>query len=247
MKYLIACEDCFSFMNQLPENKIDVVLCDLPYGMTKNVWDTPLDLQQMWQSLWRVCKPDTNFIFHAQQPFSSLLVTSNITQFKQALVWRKNKASGFLNANRRHLQAHEDILVFCGGKSFYSPQKSTGHKPSNYARQSLNQTENYNKHDRATYTGGQTERFPVSVLDFKVVNNDGSNGGRFHPTQKPTDLLIYLLESFSPRDCNVLDFTMGSGSTGVAALQSGRNFFGCDTDRKYFTIARERLAELVRE
>ena len=232
--------DCLEEMAGLPDGSVDLILTDPPYGTTACKWDSVIPFEPMWAQLKRVIKLNGAIVLTASQPFTSALVMSNVGQHHQSLVWRKNKASGHLNAKSRHLIGHEDVVVFCAAVPTYNPQKWQSN-PSNSARKTK-PTSVYGAQTPTEYAGGNTDRFPLSVLDFLVVNNDGSNGGRFHPTQKPVALMEYLIKTYTNPNETVLDFTMGSGTTGVAAARTQRKFIGIERDAAYFSIACQRIA-----
>lgn len=245
MIYDLKQGNCFDLMQDIDSNYVDMVLVDPPYGTTVAKWDTELDLDVMWQSIDRVAKDDAAIVIHAAQPFTSRLILSNVKWYRQSLVWVKNKASGHLNAKKRHLTIHEDIVIFSKKPHKYHPQMWQS-KPSNGATRRTHTTL-YGKQRTTTYDKGKTERYPVSALNFPVVNNDHSNGGRFHPTQKPPELLEYLIKTYSNESDVILDFTMGSGSTGVACVNTGRNFIGIEKDHKYFDVASTRIGAAIKE
>ena len=229
-------------MKTIPDGSVDMVLTDPPYGTTACKWDSVIPFEPMWKQLKRITKSNGAIVLTASQPFTSALVMSNPKMFKYDWVWKKNKSTGFLNANKMPLRNKEDILVFYSRPPTYKPQKTTGHKPVN----------SYTKHtsdgDTVGVTrigwagGGSTERFPVCVQEFSVVNQDGSSAeGKFHTTQKPVTLMEYLIKTYTNEGDTVLDFTMGSGTTGVAAKNLGRNFIGIELDPTYFQIAKERI------
>lgn len=231
--------DCLELMKQIPDGSVDMVLTDPPYGITVCRWDNVIPFEPMWEQLKRVTKKNSAIVMTARQPFTSALVMSNAADFHQALVWQKNKASGHLNAKKRHLTGHEDVLVFASSPPTYNPQKWQS-KPSTRATRTK-PTDLYGAQVSTTYQGGNTDRYPVSVLPFPVVNNDGTGGGRFHPTQKPIALMEYLIKTYTNEGETVLDFTMGSGTTGVAAKNLNRSFIGIELDEGYFNIAKERI------
>lgn len=239
-KFNIYNADCLNVLSQLPDACIDLILCDPPYGTTKCAWDTVIDFSSMWKEILRVIKPAGAIVMFASQPFTSALIMSNPKYFKYTWVWNKNKGSGHLNAKIMPMKYHEDIVVFGVGKINYYPQDTDGHSPMNYA---VNKQNNINgKHESTVTDDKRTTRKPRSVLDFKVVNNDGtSDDGRFHPSQKPLSLLEYLIKTYSKKDDVVCDFTMGSGSTGVACARTGRLFLGIELDADYFKIAGDRI------
>ncbi|MCY0148347.1 site-specific DNA-methyltransferase [Hoeflea sp. G2-23] len=234
--------DCLEIMPTLAAGGVDMVLCDPPYGTTACKWDTVVPLEPMWAQVGRLLRRGGVAVFTASQPFTSALVMSNPAAHHQTLVWRKNKPSGHLNAKRRHLTSHEDIVVFCDGTPTYNPQMWQS-IPSNGARRTKF-TPVYGAQVPTEYPSGKTDRYPVSVLPFDVVNNDGTNGGRHHPTQKPVALMEYLIRTYTNEGNTVLDFTMGSGTTGVACRNTGRNFIGIENDPGYFAIAEHRLGKV---
>jgi len=236
--------DCLEKMAEIPSGSVDMVLCDLPYGTTQNKWDSVIPFELLWNEYKRVTKPNAAIVLFGSQPFTSALVMSNARWFRQSMVWVKNKATGHLNSNRRHLLKHEDVLLFCKGSSTFNQQRSETGKPSNYAKRAK-QSNCYGFAESTEYRGGNTDRCPNTTLFFEVVNNDGSNGGRFHPTQKPVALMEYLIRTYTNEGEVVLDNTMGSGTTGVACVNTGRNFIGIEKDEKYFEIAKQRIYDAI--
>lgn len=237
MMYDLILGDCIEEMAALSAKSVDLVLTDPPYGTTQCKWDAVIPFVPMWEQIRRVLKIDGAAVFTASQPFSSALVMSNAKAFKYEWVWEKNKASGHLNAKKRPMRAHEDILVFSYGTPSYFPQMTTGHKPANYAKTNAN-SENYGAQVRVEY-GGTTLRYPRTVQSFAVMNND--DPAKVHPTQKPVALMEYLIRTYTNEGDTVLDFTMGSGTTGVACANTGRNFIGIERDPAYFAIAESRI------
>ena len=229
--------ECLEAMKHLPTGSVDMVLCDLPYGTTQNKWDSVIPFDALWEQYKRVCKGPV--VLTASQPFTSAVVMSNPEWFRHEWVWEKNKASGHLNAKRRPMRAHEDILVFARTQPAYNPQMTDGHRPGNYAKRA-SQSSNYGAAGSTEY-GGSTQRYPRSVLQFPVVNNDDPN--KTHPTQKPVALMEYLIRTYTERGQVVLDNTMGSGTTGVACINTGRRFIGIEREANYFDIACERVAD----
>ena len=234
--------DCLEHMATMADNSVDMVLTDPPYGTTACKWDSVIPFEPMWEQLKRVTKKSGAIVLTACQPFTSALVMSNPKMFRYDWVWKKNKVTGFLNSKKMPMRNKEDILVFYESLPTYNPQKTFGHKPVN----------NYTKHtsDGATVGktklgiagGGSTERFPTSIQEFDVVNQDGSSKeGKFHPTQKPVALMDYLIKTYTNEGDTVLDFTMGSGTTGVACKNLNRNFIGIELDKDYFNIAKDRI------
>ena len=228
-------DDCLTVLEAGKENSIDLVVCDLPYGTTQCKWDTVIDLDKMWKELHRVTKSNAAFVMFAAQPFTSQLIMSNINNFKYQWVWEKSKATNFMNAKHQPLRAHEDICVFYRKPCTYNPQmvegepydKGFGYRP----------TEVYSD-QQAIHVKNETGlRYPRSVQYFKTAEFEG----KYHPTQKPLPLLEYLIKTYSNEGDVVLDHTMGSGSTGVAAISLNRKFVGIELERKYYDIANERI------
>jgi DNA modification methylase len=228
--------DCLELLCGIADDSVDLVLCDLPYGTTRNKWDSVIPLDLLWAQYKRISRGP--IVLFAAQPFTSALVMSNIDWFRYDLVWRKNKASGHLNAKKLPLRAHESVLVFYEEFGIYNPQMTTGHKPSNYAKRTTQST-NYGAQGSTVYEGGNTERYPNSVIDWPVVNNDDPD--RHHPTQKPVGFCEWLVRTFTNEGAVVLDNCMGSGTTGVACAKTGRRFIGMERDPDYFKIASERI------
>lgn len=227
--------DAIVAMNDLPPQSVDLVLVDPPYGSTRNAWDSVIPFGPMWDAVWRVCRGAA--VFTAIQPFSSALVMSQPRYFRHEWVWEKNKATGHLNARKAPMRAHELVLVFSRNACPYTPQMTEGHKPGNYAMRRT-YTPNYGA-QRPTEYGGSTLRYPRSVQRFDILNNDDPT--KEHPTQKPVALMRYLIETYSRPGATVLDFCMGSGTTGVACVDSGRAFIGVESDRFFFQAAAHRL------
>lgn len=177
--------DCLERMKEIPNGSIDMVLCDPPYGTTACKWDTVIDLPEMWKQLKRIVKPNGAIVFTASQPFTSALVMSNPKIFKYDWCWYKNKRTGFLNAKKQPLRSKEDVLVFYERQCTYNPQKSRGHKPVNNYTKHTTDGQTVGKTAQGISGGGSTERFPFNVLEFNVVNQDGSSKeGKYHPHSK---------------------------------------------------------------
>lgn len=233
--------DCLDVLPTLPNGSADMVFCDLPYGVTANKWDTPIDLGALWHELLRVGKRNAAFVFTGTQPFSSVLVERHVDLFRYSLVWLKEKGTGFLNAKKRPLPIHEDILVFYVAQPTYNAQKTPG-KP--YAR--TRPTIRSNCFGGGRYTGGigktvtQGERYPSSALR---VARDSQSGKRLHPTQKPVALLEWLVRTYTNPGDTVLDPTAGSGTTAVAAIHTGRQYVCIERDPTYFATMQRRVAE----
>lgn len=230
--------DCIEVMKTLPEKSVDLILTDPPFGTTQNKWDSVIPFADLWREYERVIKDNGAIVLFGQGLFSDELACSNKKMFRYRLVWEKTKAGGFLNARRMPLQAHEDILVFYKKLPTYNPQMSEG-KPYVKKAVSNGDGKNYGKFDRVGQINvNEGTRFPRSVIKF---SNDNHNS--LHPTQKPVDLLEYLIKTYTNKGDVVLDSCMGSGSTGVAALNCERGFIGIELDPNYFAIAEKRINE----
>ncbi len=231
--------DCLDVIPTIPAQSIDMVLADLPYGVTQNAWDKVIPFERLWREYRRVTKPHAAIVLTATQPFATQLVASNPKIFRYDLIWRKNKTTGFLNAQRMPLRQHESILVFYRRLPVYHPQKTAGHSPVHSFTKHTSDGSNYGKTRRGMSGGGQTERHPVSVLDIPVVNNDSNQ--KFHPNQKPVELFEYLIRTFSDVGAIVLDNCIGSGATAIACLNTRRHFIGIEKDAEFCRLAAERI------
>ena len=231
--------DCLDILPTLPAQSVDLIATDLPYGITACRWDVIIPFEPMWKEVRRILKPHGAFVTTASQPFTSALVMSNLRWFRQELIWDKVLPVGFLDANRRHMRVHENILLFSPiGYPTYNPQMTVRGKPRMKGGKGGGISDVY--HTYGPRQSFNNEYYPISIV---VV----SNGDRmrpevgYHPTQKPVALYEYLIKTYSNPDDIVMDFCMGSGTTGVACVQTGRNFIGIEADEKYFNIANERI------
>jgi DNA modification methylase len=230
--------DCLYLMDFIPTGSVDMVLCDLPYGTTRNKWDTIIPLDQLWTSYRRICHPKANIVLFGQGVFSARLILSNEKDYRHSTVWIKNKTTGYLNANRQPLRSFEEIHVFSHKRGTYNPQKSCGHKPINLAYNSSG--DNYGNHGHYRSNAGTTERYPRNVIFFDVVNNDSPE--KFHPTQKPVDLFEYLIKTYSNEGDTILDNCAGSGTTAIAAINTGRKYICMESDPTYFDAMSRRIS-----
>ena len=240
MKFDLMEGDCLDLMREIPDGSVDMVLCDLPYGTTACKWDSVIPFDPLWAHYKRVIKRNGAIVLTAAQPFTSLLVVSNVEMFKYSLVWRKSRVSHFAQAPYRFLTEHEDVLVFSNGgtsknardRMTYNPQgtmpchkvvKGKGHsdhRPSNTTQDSYLQT---------------VTNYPKTIIDC------ASDQANEHPTQKPVALMEYLIRTYTNEGETVLDNCMGSGTTGVACMNTKRKFIGIEQDAKYFNIACDRI------
>ncbi len=232
--------DCLDIMPTILDASIDMVLADLPYGVTQNQWDQVIPFDRLWDEYRRVTKPNAAIVFTATQPFAAQLVASNPKMFRYDLIWRKNKSTGFLNANRMPLRQHESILVFYHRLPVYHPQKSKDHRPVHSFTKHTGDGSNYGKTKRGLQGGGQTDRHPTSVIDISVVNNDAIN--KIHPNQKPVELFEYLIRTFTDEGAIVLDNCIGSGTTAIACLNTCRHFIGIEQDAEFCRLANQRIS-----
>ena len=235
-------EDCLGDKGLclIADNSVDMILCDMPYGTTACKWDTPLDLDELWKQYKRIIKDNAAIVMTASQPFTTALISSNMRMFKYCWVWVKNCATNFPNAKRRPLTAHEDIIVWMNSTLRYNPQKTYGHKPTNSAV-GASQGTIYHGDKIRNYMGGDTDRFPLTVLEFACERG-------LHPTQKPVDLFEYLIMTYTNSGDTVLDNCAGSGTTPVACIRTDRNFIGfewCPEEPHdlYYNIACQRIKD----
>lgn len=222
--------DCLEVMKSIPDGSVDLILCDLPYGTTRNKWDSVIDLAALWTEYNRVCCGA--IVLTAQTPFDKVLGASNIDMLRYEWIWRKEAGTGFLNAKRAPLKDHENVLVFYGKPPTYNPQMRTGFKP--YRCKKGGDTSNYNPSGIVT-TESNGERYPVTVLEFS------RDKVKLHPTQKPVTLMEYLIKTYTNEGDAVMDNCMGSGTTGVACINTGRRFIGIEKDDGYFEVAKKRI------
>jgi site-specific DNA-methyltransferase (adenine-specific) len=239
--------DALEKLKDLPDNSIDLILTDPPYGTTACKWDSIIPFEPMWEHLRRIRKPYAPIIMFSAQPFTTMLINSNISEFKYTLVWEKTKAGNFQQAPNMPLKKHEDIVVFSDGVVGHKTQTK---KRMPYNPQGITPTDKLIKRNKYDDAHGyqrlngiikgftqKNENYPESILKFSSTHNPR------HPTQKPTNLIEYLVKTYSDDNNCVLDFTMGSGTTGVACANSNRHFIGIELDENYFQIAQHRIEE----
>lgn len=230
--------DCLEIMKGIPDKSIDMILCDLPYGTTKNKWDTIIEFDDLWEQYKRIIKDNGAIVLFAQGMFTADLMNSNRKMWKYNLVWNKVLTSGFLNANRMPLRSHEDICVFYKKQPLYTPQKTKGKLNHSKGKSKPTTNNNYGEFefiDNREKLGDM--KHPKSILTFQKPHPSTM----VHPTQKPTELLEMLIKSFTKEGDIVLDNCMGSGSTGVACINTNRRFIGIEKEFDYFEIAKHRI------
>jgi len=217
--------------------KVDAIITDPPYGTTQCKWDSVIPFKPMWEQLSRIIKPNGAILLFGSEPFSSALRMSNIKNYKYDWVWEKSKATNFLNAKKQPLRAKENILVFYKKQPTYNPQMTKGKSYNKGIRKKQTKDDVYGSFNQ-TEVKSEGNRYPRDVLYFKTAETEGKT---FHKTQKPVKLMEYLIKTYTNENETVLDFTMGSGTTGVACKNLGRDFIGIEMDDKYFDIAKKRI------
>ena len=248
--------DCLEKMQQIPDDSINLILCDLPYGTTKCKWDSTISLDKLWSQYKRILNKESGVVvLFADQPFTSLLVTSNLNWFKYEFIWKKDKTTGYLNANYRPMKCSEDILIFSPANASpssknksnmtYNPQglipkKVIKKNSEKRIGKMLNQKHHLGKNQILSDTEYTQEftNYPIEIIEFKHENDTQ------HPTQKPVAICEYLIKTFSNEGEIVLDNCMGSGTTGLACKKTNRRFIGIENEKKYFEIAETRLSNL---
>lgn len=240
-------EDCLEGMKRIDDGSVDCIITDLPYevlndGNPDAQWDKMLPFDKLWEQWLRVCKPNAAIVLFAQGMFTSDLMQSNRRMWRYNLIWDKSLKSGFLNANRMPLRQHEDIVVFYRELPTYNPQmvKCQPHQRNHTRGDMKSQLQNrcYGGFV-ATPTIISDEKFPTSIISIQKEHNVGKF---YHPTQKPVNLLRYLIRTYTDTDNLVLDSCMGSGTTAIACLKEKRHFLGFELNKKYFDIAQQRIA-----
>lgn len=223
--------DCLELMAGLQDASIDLILCDLPYGTTRNKWDSVLPLDVLWREYKRISRGA--IVLTAQTPFDKVLGASNLAMLRYEWIWRKEAGTGFLNAKRAPLKDHENVLVFYKTAPTYNPQMRTGFKP--YKCKQGHVGSNYGAVNPENVSESNGKRYPLSTLDF------ARDKGKAHPTQKPVGLMEYMVRTYTNPGDVVLDNCMGSGTTGVACVNTDRSFIGMEMDAGYFEIAKSRI------
>ena len=233
--------DCLELLQNIPDKSIDMILTDPPYGITACKWDSVIPFAPLWEQLNRIIKDNGAIVLFGSEPFSSALRMSNIKNYKYDWVWDKKSTSGFLNAKKQPLRRTENIIVFYKDQCCYYLIMRKGVKRGKGIK---------GYHSLDTIYGDvkvsykiNDEYYPTSVLEFSNANRTG----KLHPTQKPVPLLEYLIKTYTLENETVLDFTMGSGSTGVACVNTNRDFIGIELDEKYFNIAKDRIEKAQKE
>ena len=232
--------DCLEIMDKLIEEgvKVDAIICDPPYGTTACKWDAVIPLEEMWDKLNKLIKPNGVVALFAQSPFDKVLGSSNLKNLRYEWIWEKEQGTGNLNANKMPLKKHENILIFYNKSPLYNPQFTQGTPYEMKWKYNDNEIFGKTGTKDGYITKNNGKRYPTSIVKF---NRELKN--RYHPTQKPVKLLEYLIKTYTNENETVLDFTMGTGSTGVACMNTNRKFIGIELDKNYFNIASKRIEE----
>lgn len=226
--------NCLEIMPSIPDKSVDCILCDLPYGTTQNKWDSVISLDKLWEQYKRVIKDNGAIVLFAQTPFDKALGCSNLSWLRYEWIWKKENGTGFLNAKKAPLKIHENILVFYRNQPTYNPQMRKGYKP--YENKNGTHSKNYGcQKDVITISNG--ERYPIDILEFSRDKQ------KLHPTQKPIALIEFLIKTYTNEGDIVLDNCMGSGTTGVACINTNRKFIGIELNEEYYAIANERIKQ----
>lgn len=227
--------ECIEGMRLIPDKSIDMILCDLPYGTTRNKWDSIIPFELLWEQYERVIKDNGAIVLTAAQPFTTSLIASNAKLFRYTLVWDKKMSSGFLNAKRMPLRRHEDICVFYRKPPIYNPQMEIRGEPRKKGGYAGGNKGCYGDHkEQQTFNN---EYYPTSIIEIGNANQKD----KVHPTQKPTELFEYLIKTYSNEGDTVLDNCMGSGTTAIACIRTNRNFIGFELESEYVEIANKRI------
>lgn len=229
--------DCLELMGVIPDKSVDMILCDLPYGTTQNKWDSVIDLQLLWKQYERIIKDNGAIILFAQTPFDKVLGSSNLKLLRYEWIWNKKLATGHLNAKKMPMKLHENILVFYKKLPIYHPQFTVGEPyDKGYG---FGDSSNYGKQRAVHHKNDSGRRYPLSIIEFSNANRQK----RFHPTQKPVSLFEYLIKTYTNEGEVVLDNCIGSGTTAIAAINTGRNYIGIDMEQEYVDVANKRIEE----
>lgn len=232
--------DCLQIMPWLDDKSIDMILCDLPYGVTRNAWDSIIPMEPLWSEYRRIIKDNGAIVLTSQQPFTTALINAAPDIFKYSMVWKKTCPTGFLNAKIQPLRIHEDVLVFYKQQPAYNPQKVKGDRYT--ATNSARNQKNYGAMNGTHETKSDGMRYPTTIIEFS-----NSNAEKEHPTEKPIKLFEYLIRTFTGGGDVVLDNCVGSGTTAVAAIRTGRHFIGMELNDEYYQVASQRVAEAMRK
>ena len=236
--------DCLDILPTLPDKSFDAIICDLPFGTTKCRWDSIIDLDKLWIQYRRLIKDHGAILLFGQTPFDKVLGSSNLEWLRYEWIWEKTQATGFFNAKKAPMKAHENILVFYKKPPKYHPQKTTGHKPINSYTKKIdvqNRTTLYGKSNKELHGGGETDRYPRSIQVFSSDKQRTKLNGTIHPTQKPLKLIEYLLKTYTDEGDLVLDNAAGSFTTALGCINLNRNYVMIEKDEEFFNIGMKRI------
>ena len=236
--------DCLEVMPSIPDKSIDMILCDLPYGTTACKWDTAIPFEPLWKEYKRLIKDNGAVVLFGSEPFSSYLRMSNITNYKYDLVWDKVQGSSFALANKQPLRKHENIILFSYGVINYYPQMVLKEKPlddRNWKGDGNGENARFGSKVKTKYI--RTHSYPGSIIRVNSTSKECNPPQKIHPTQKPVALFEYLIKTYTNEGETVLDNCIGSGTTAIACINTGRNFIGIEKEREYVDIARKRISE----
>lgn len=235
--------DCLEVMKNIPDKSIDMILADLPYGTTQCSWDEVIPFNKLWEQYHRIIKDNGAIALFGAEPFSSKLRMSNIKNYKYDWIWEKSKATNFLNAKRQPLRAYENICIFYKKQPTYNPQMTEGESYNKGIRKQQTEDDVYGDFSQVEVKSDGL-RYPRNVIYFKTAESEGKT---YHKTQKPVALLEYLINTYTNEGEIILDNTMGSGSTGVACINTSRKFIGIELDENHFKIAESRINDYISE
>lgn len=245
--------DCLERMKEIESGSVDAIICDIPYGTTSCKWDSIIPLDKMWEQLKRIVKPNRAIVLFGAEPFTSILVLSNVSSFREKLVWVKHKPSNFACGKYMHMKYSEDVIVFVKGRITYNPQMQE-RKSDRVAQMQKGMSKKWNTVRKdGEEVSMQTQyapkewqeydprlKFPSNILEIPAVASNSKEKAS-HPTQKPVALMEYLIKTYTNENETVLDFTFGSGTTGVACMNTNRKFIGVERDDNYFDIGSKRI------
>ena len=238
--------DCLELMQDIPDKSVDMILCDLPYGTTACKWDSVIPIEPLWKQYKRVLKDNGAIVLTAIEPFASMLRANDLKGYKHEWIWNKEIAGNFIQAKNHPLRVHENVLVFSNGKVNYYPIMTDADpknvRPLGVKKQKTDFMGKVSAGEfKAAKNYNSKKRYPKTILTYNARAKECNNVNRVHPTQKPVALFEYLIKTYTNEGETVLDNCMGSGSTGVACVNTNRNFIGIELDDKYFEIAKERI------
>ena len=229
--------DCLEILPTINDSSVDMIMADLPYGTTACKWDSIIPLEPLWKELNRISKPNAAMVFNAAQPFTTTLATSNMSNFRYEWIWEKSQGTNPMNVKVMPLKSHENILVFYNKKPTYNPQMWYSTPYSGFSSEQSKIGEVYGSAKSRHRDNPEGSRYPKTILKFKQEKG-------LHPTQKPVGLMEYLIQTYTNKGDVVLDPTMGSGTTGVACINTDRKFIGIEREKKYFDVAKDRIEKL---